>query len=86
MIDIFYAEGIRSLILSIENSLSDFRGMKVRTQAEAALRRKIIDYLEMSEGVLIDCHALLFDAMMCSDDFDLSSLMEAVNESLETEP
>ena len=70
-----YAEDVRNLILLLENSLSEFDKMKAGTKSEALLRRKIINYLESSEAFLIDCHAMLLDAMLCRSDEDLEQVV-----------
>lgn len=80
----FFAEDVRGLIFSIEGTLQELGKMKPETKPEAQFRRKLVDLLEASEASLIDAQALLMDAAMCHDDFDLALFMSQVESEAAT--
>lgn len=84
----FLVEDIRSLIVSAENSISEFGRLKVQTKPEAILRRRVIDYLETASGSLIDAYELLNEVQACSDDGDLEQVLceASFGEESEAEP
>ncbi|MCL4510015.1 MAG: hypothetical protein M1470_02960 [Bacteroidetes bacterium] len=79
----FFAEDVRSLILSIEGTLQELGGTKPGTTPEALLRRRLTDFLETAESSLIDCHAILLDGTMCHDTEDLALFMSQVESGAE---
>ncbi len=83
-----YAEDVRRLILSMENSLSELGKLRSETKPEARLRRRVIDYLETASSSLIDAYELLNEAQACSDDGDLEQVLweASFGEESEVEP
>ena len=79
----FFADDVRSLILSIESTLQELGRTRPETKPEALLRRRLTDFFETTESSLIDCHAILLDAMMCHDTEDLAMFMSQVESEAE---
>ena len=78
-------EGVRDMILSMENCLTEFNKLKPETKSEILLRRKVIGYLQIASDSLLDAYGLLADAQACTDDGDLTFIVEQSKES-EAEP
>ncbi len=76
----FLIEGIRLQILSVESTISELAKIDVKTEAEVILRREVGENLETASDSLIDAYQLLTDAMACSNDGDLISIMEQADE------